>query len=298
LAAHILIIDGAPRPSQDLLVANGGRRQGVNYALALASQAAASVGEIIPHILATTDGAELPEGMALSDFDGIAWTGAPLNAYTEKPEVRRHVELAHAAFLSGVPCFGSCWGLQVMVVALGGKVHKNPHGLQRGVARAIQLTEAGRNHPMYTGKAPVFDALCIHRDAVAALPEGAAVLAANSQCDVQAMAVQVDGRSFWGVQYHPEFDLHQISAMYKRSAHRLVEGGFARTEDEARAIAEDLRTLHDDPARRDLAWRYGITTDILDADRHRREFANWLRVKVAPRASRRPTGLDRAGGAA
>jgi len=286
LPAHILIVDGVPAANQELLVANGGRHQGVNYAEALASQAADSVGGITSFILSAAEGAELPPGMALTDFHGIAWTGSPMNAYNDTPLIRRKIEFARAAFQSGVPCFGSCWGLQVMMVALGGAVHKNPRGPQLGFARGIQLTEAGRAHSMYEGKAEVFDAICVHQDEVCKIPDGAQVLALNRQCDIQALSYRDGERSFWGVQYHPEFDLFQISAMFKRSAARFVERGLARTEADMHAFAADLRTLHDDPTRKDVAWRYGITQDIIDVSRHRREFANWLRVEVAPRLDR------------
>ncbi len=283
MPAHILIVDGAPSSSQDLLEQAGGRRHGPNYAAALDSQAHASVGGVETFVLAAADGATLPQGMALSDFDGIAWTGSPLNAYHDTPEVTRQIEFARIAFQAGVPCFGSCWGLQVMMVALGGRVHRNPKGAESGVARSILLTEAGRAHPMYEGKPSVFDALCVHQDEVCDLPDGAVLLAGNAVSDVQAASLHDGTRSFWGVQYHPEYDLLQISAMFRRSAQRLVDRGLFPTIEQAHHFAADLRTLHDDPNRADIAWRYGISPDIIDPDRHRREFANWLRVEVAPR---------------
>ena len=283
MTAHILIVDGAPGASQDLLVAAGGRRHGPNYAAALASQAHDSVGDVETFVLAAADGADLPQGMALSDFDGIAWTGSPLNAYHDTPEVARQIDFARTAFQSGIPCFGSCWGLQVMMVALGGKVRKNPNGVEMGVARSVLLTEAGRAHPMYAGKPTVFDALCVHQDEVCELPAGAVLLAGNAMSEVQAASLHDGERSFWGVQYHPEYDLLQIGAMFRRSVARMVERGVFATAEEAERYAADLRALHDDPARRDLAWRYGIGRDITEPDRHRVEFANWLRVEVAPR---------------
>ena len=283
MTANILIVDGAPSASQDLLVASGGRRHGPNYGAALASQAHESVGGVAVFVLAAADGASLPQGMALSDFDGIAWTGSPLNAYHETDAVTRQIEFARIAFQSGVPCFGSCWGLQVMMVALGGKVRMNPKGAEMGVARSILLTDAGRAHPMFDGKPAVFDALCVHQDEVCDLPPGAELLAGNSVSDVQAASLRDGARSFWGVQYHPEYDLLQMAAMFKRSAARFVDRGLAQSLEHAEAFATDLRALHDDPTRKDLAWRYGISGDIIDPDRHRREFANWLRVEVAPR---------------
>ncbi len=105
--------------------------------------------------------------------------------------------------------------------------------------------------------------------------------------DVQAAVFEDGDRSFWGVQYHPEFTLAQIAALFRRRAARLTRDGFARTEAEIEALSDDFMGLHLEPSRRDLAWRYGIGQDILDDSIHRREFANWLAVKVSPRASSR-----------
>jgi GMP synthase (glutamine-hydrolysing) len=42
-------------------------------------------------------------------------------------------------------------------------------------------------------------------------------------------------------------------------------------------MARDFRTLHAEPERRDLAWRYGISPEILDPVRRTAEIGNWLR---------------------
>jgi GMP synthase (glutamine-hydrolysing) len=70
-----------------------------------------------------------------------------------------------------------------------------------------------------------------------------------------------------------------------RGAARLVKDGYALTVADAEGFAADLRTLYETPHRKDLSWRYAIGPDIVDPLHHRREFANWLRVMVAPRAS-------------
>src|SRR5262249_28033888 len=46
----------------------------------------------------------------------------------------------------------SCWGLQVAVTAAGGRVRRNPRGREFGVARRIELGEAGGRHGEVTGK--------------------------------------------------------------------------------------------------------------------------------------------------
>ncbi len=285
MSTRVLIVDGSPAAAQDALVALGAGRSGETYADALKSQMPAGAAGLDCFILAATEGEVLPQGMQLSDFHGIAWTGSPLSAYDPHPAVTAQIDLARAAFQSGVPCFGSCWGLQVMAVALGGRVHLNPNGYEIGIARQIRLNETGRAHELYVGKPACFDAVCTHQDEVCELPSGAQVLAGNGISAIQAAVIEDDGRSFWGVQYHPEFGLGQVSAIMRRRAGRLVRDGFARTEADIESLGQDLMALHRDPARRDIAWRYGIGSDILDPQCHRREFANWLSAKVVPRSA-------------
>lgn len=287
MKARVLVVDGSPMAAQDALAALGAARTGDNYVAALQSQMPGGADAIDCFVLGAADGESLPQGMALGDFDGIAWTGSPLGAYETSPAVLGQIELARAAFQSGVPCFGSCWGLQVMAVALGGKVHVNPKGYEFGIARQIALTDAGRAHAMYDGKAAVFDAMCVHQDEVCALPTGATVLAGNAVSDVQAATFEDGAGSFWGVQYHPEYELSQLAALFRRRAKRLIDEGLAASELDVMRMADDFAALTREPGRKDLAWRYGISRDVLDPAIHRREFRNWLTVKVMPRSASR-----------
>jgi GMP synthase (glutamine-hydrolysing) len=49
------------------------------------------------------------------------------------------------------------------------------------------------------------------------------------------------------------------------------------------AIAADYRALDAEPTRRDLIWRYGIASEIMDPIRRTIEIGNWLRTVVEPR---------------
>jgi GMP synthase (glutamine-hydrolysing) len=234
------------------------------------------------------DGEGLPQGVQLGDFDGAWISGSPLNVYRpEQPTVREQLDLARAVWQAGVPAFGSCWGLQLMTAALGGTVHLNPDGREIGVARRISPTEAGRHHALYTGKQAAFDALCSHEDEVATLPAGAELLASNAVSRVQAMAVEQDGKSFWGVQYHPEFDFASVAAIIAIRAQRHLDEGLALTPEEVDTIVADYRALAQDPARKDLVWKYGLHADVLDPQVRTAEFGNWLRSKVLPHAAAR-----------
>src|SRR5215813_4512230 len=271
---RILIADGTPAAMQAERETFGIPSNGLLFEAALRSQD--------PHIhcssINVADGEDLPAGVSLEDFDGLMFSGSPLHIYDPTPEVTRQIDFARAAFTAGVPKWGSCWGLQLATVALGGTVRRNPRGRELGVARAITTTAAGRSHPLLAARPSVFDALCSHVDELEQLPPGAEVLAGNELCGIQALAVELrSGSIFFGTQYHPEFTLSVAAGLIEMRAADLVEEGLARDCAELVAMARDFRALHAEPKRRDLAWRYGVGPEILDPIRRTAEFGNWLR---------------------
>jgi GMP synthase (glutamine-hydrolysing) len=229
------------------------------------------------------DGEALPRGATLADFDGVMFTGSPLHIYDPTPAVTGQIDFARAAFAAGVPVWGSCWGLQLATVALGGSVRRNPRGRELAIARAVTVTEAGRAHPLLASRPAVFDALCSHLDEIETLPPNSTVLAANEVSSVQAIAAKTpSGGSFFGTQYHPEHTLIVSAALIEIRAAELVDEGFGTDLSQVLAMAADYRTLADDPTRRDLIWRYGIASEIIDPIRRATEIGNWLRTVVQP----------------
>jgi len=200
------------------------------------------------------DGKPLPFGITLSDFDGVMFPGSPLHIYDPDPCVTRQIDFARAAFAAGVPVWGSCWGLQLAVVALGGAVRRNPRGRELPIARAITITEAGRTHPLLASRPAIFDALCSHLDEIETLPPDSQVLAANEVSAIQAIAAQTPGRgSFHGTQYHPEHTLAVSAALIQMRAAELVEEGFATEPDRRDRSRLSRPERRADPPRPDLA---------------------------------------------
>jgi GMP synthase (glutamine-hydrolysing) len=192
---------------------------------------------------------------------------------------------------SGTPMFGSCWGLQVLTVAAGGTVRRNPKGREIGFGRAIRLTAAGREHPMYAGKSDIFEAVTVHLDEVDTLAPGMTVLALNTMAGVQAAEFRLNGKAnAWGVQYHPEYPLRELAAIVRRIGRRLLDEGFFAAEDDVARYADDLVTLDRDPANRALAWRHGIDGAVLDKGMRVKEVANWIARMVLPTRAARGRG--------
>ena len=227
------------------------------------------------------DGEALPLGAALADFDGVMLPGSPLHIYDRTSIVTRQIDFARAVFAAGIPVWGSCWGLQLATVALGGSVRRNPRGRELPIARAISVTEAGRAHPLLASRPAVFDALCSHLDEIETLPPNSQVLATNELSPIQAISTQTPWRgSFIGTQYHPEHTLAVSAALMEMRATELVDEGFGIERAEIIAMAADYRALAAEPGRRDLVWRYGIASEIIDPMRRTTEIGNWLRTVV------------------
>jgi GMP synthase (glutamine-hydrolysing) len=281
--ARIMIFDGAPAKSQRALAAHGGPTNPQMFERALSLHQPG----LEFFTLNVADGERLPQGLALTDFDGVVITGSPLNVYKPVPAVTRQIDLARDVFASGVPTYGSCWGLQLMTVALGGIVRLSLEGREIGIARNIALNEQGRGHFLFTGKAKAFDALCSHQDEVATLPQDATLLASNGVSPIQAIEIHRGGNSFLGLQYHPEHTFATAAAIIEARMERLVAEGFARSVEELQPVVADLRTLEAHPGRRDVAWRLGLDRQVLDPLLRTAEFGNWLRARVLPRRAER-----------
>jgi GMP synthase (glutamine-hydrolysing) len=225
-------------------------------------------------------------GGSLAAYDGVAITGSALNVYDGGAHIERQIELARATFAAGVPFFGSCWGMQVAVAAAGGEVRPNPRGREFGFGRRIELNDAGRRHPMFTGKPTVFEAITVHRDDIAALPEGAVPLASN-EMGLQALELRHGAGVFWGVQYHPEYTFDEIAACAVRYGARLIEDGLFADPGELGGFVADLRSLMRNPRDRRLAWKHGLGAAVQEESVKLAELRNWLEQQVLPYARRR-----------
>jgi GMP synthase (glutamine-hydrolysing) len=282
---RVLVVDGNRAETRARQVAAGGHASGEGYVETLVGL----LPELHCDIVRPADEeVRLPPGVALDDYDGVAMTGSALNVYDGGPHVERQIELAKAVFAAGVPFFGSCWGLQVAVTAAGGVVRPNPRGREFGFGRRILLNAAGRAHPMFAGKADVFEAVTVHRDEIATLPPDATRLASN-EMGLQAAEIRHGRGVFWGVQYHPEYSYAEIAATSLRYGQTLIaEGLFADAADLDRFVA-DTRALEAQPDSLALNWRLGLGPGIQDPKQKLAEIDNWLRRQVLVRVHGRTT---------
>ncbi len=279
---RFLVVDGYSKKSRDALEAAGMTLAWKLYLDMLKVYVPDAAYDVL---LPSDEGVAIPGEGELDRYAGILWTGCNLCVNdTHIKSVSGQIELARRAFRAGVPSFGSCWALQVAVVAAGGRVEPNPRGREMGMARKIFLTEEGAKHQMMAGRQPAFEAYSSHDDIVTAMPEGGVVLARNEYSGVQAGVVVHEKGSFWATQYHPEYTLHEMARLIVAREQKLVDLGFYRDHDDLMAHVDRLEELHAQPARKDLQWQLAIDDDVLSDSERRIEFANWIRDQVRPGA--------------
>jgi GMP synthase (glutamine-hydrolysing) len=271
---RLLVLDAYAEPGREALSSAGGTQAGPLYRGLLERLSPGAAVDVVH----PADGPlRLPTGRSLSSYAGIVWTGSSLTIHeAEDARVRRQIELAREIRSQGIRSFGSCWAAQIATVAAGGRCAANPRGREFGVARRIELTPAGRDHPLFRDKPARFDALTSHADHVVEIGPRSARLAGNGWSEVQAVSVQDPDGHFWAVQYHPEYDLHEVASLARLRRDELVALGTFRDAAEADGWIADLETLHADPSRRDLAADHGLDETVLDESLRTREVRNWL----------------------
>ena len=136
----------------------------------------------------------------------------------------------------------------------------------------------------------MFNAPTVHLDEVETVAPGTTVLATNAMSDVQSAEIRCNGAVAWGVQYHPEYPLREISAIVRRIGTRLIGEGFFQDEKDINIFAGDLDILDRDPDCKRLYWRHGISKNVLDKKLRTGEVANWIEFQVLPTRGKRGRG--------
>lgn len=123
---------------------------------------------------------------------GVIFTGSHASVYAgNAPQVDP------ALYTLDIPVLGICYGMQILVHALGGKV-----GLASRREYGPATLEVRAPDELFQGLPPVQPCWMSHSDEVLALPPGFQLLASTTEGHVAAVADPV--RKLYGVQFHPE----------------------------------------------------------------------------------------------
>ena len=161
---------------------------------------------------------------------GLILSGGPASVYAPGAP-RLDPELLEL----GIPVLGICYGMQALVLTLGGKVE----GAEVGEFGRSQLTvtEHGR---LLAGTPDSQACWMSHRDTVFAAPEGFTALASSTESPVAA--VEDVERGLYGIQYHPEV-VHTPYGQHVLTTFLEDIAGCARTWSAANIIDEQVEAI-------------------------------------------------------
>lgn len=159
--------------------------------------------------------------------------------------------LAHAAE-RGFPTFGSCFGFQLMVRALGGEVIHDEPNAEIGTC-PLELTPEAASDPLFGGLPPQFMAQLGHKDRAAVMPAGVHNLARSERVPYQALVVP--GKPVYATQFHPESTHETNRARFSRyladygpvfgeeASRRLLDEGFVPSPEASSLLDRFVRVF-------------------------------------------------------
>jgi GMP synthase (glutamine-hydrolysing) len=134
-----------------------------------------------------------PERLAALNPKGLILSGGPNSVYDEGAPT-----LPDPILNAGVPILGICYGMQLLIRALGGEVV--PGTAREYGPATVHVTDPAS--PLFTGLPETLDVWMSHGDRVEVLPEGVHTLAESENGIIAA--VGAPERAIYGTQFHPE----------------------------------------------------------------------------------------------
>jgi len=146
------------------------------------------------------------------DFTHLILTGSEASILNREAWVEREVELTQDAVDKGLAVFGSCYGHQILALALAGSQHVRRCAFHEIGWFPIKITKESS----LLGKKRIIYAFSSHFDEVFNLGESFTVLSTSENCEIQAF--QWKEKPVWGLQYHPEITVQEAIQYIQSSA--------------------------------------------------------------------------------
>ncbi|MBW4469779.1 MAG: type 1 glutamine amidotransferase [Stenomitos rutilans HA7619-LM2] len=206
--------------------------------------------ELEPHQVEVLNTFETPifEATCIVGYDALL-VGGSSDASVTQPEKYPFVDHAKRLLLycldKSIPVFASCFGFQVAVEALGGRVIVDAASMEIGTYQ-LQLTEAAATDVLFHDVPDRFWVVSGHKERALSLPEGAVLLASSELCPYQAF--RVEGKPFYGFQFHPEVNIADLTTRITRYQTRYLES--------AEALTQVLQGLHETPIANQLIRKF------------------------------------------
>lgn len=163
------------------------------------------------------------EPTCMDGYDAL-FVGGSSDASVTQPDRYPFVEDAKRLLVyclkESIPVFASCFGFQAAVEALGGRVILDKANMEMGTY-PIQLTEAAADDLLLHDVPQEFWAVSGHKERAISMPDEAILLAYSERCPYHAF--RIEGKPFYGFQFHPEVDPADLAARITRYQSRYLE---------------------------------------------------------------------------
>ena len=158
-----------------------------------------------------------PEPSHLAAYDALLVGGSGEYDVSKKnlPHMPKTLAFLKQVAETGFPTFASCFGFQLLVVALGGEVTRDEENAELGAAW-VCLTEEGKKDELFGALPECFWVQAGHKDRASRMPEGVLNLAYSEKAPYQAL--RVPGAPIWATQFHPELTEEDTFRRFKRYA--------------------------------------------------------------------------------
>ena len=196
---------------------------------------------------APADAVHLPSGEAAPDlgaYTHVVLTGSEASIVRPEPWYEAEVALVRRAAALGKAVLGSCFGHQMLALALSGPCCVRASATPELGWAAVRVVA---RDPLLERLPDPFHAFVAHFDEVVDPPPPWRVLAASAACGVHAM--RHGDEPIWGVQAHPEID--------PETGRALLEGLAAKAPDKAEIVRRALaQAPRDDRVAAEIVRRF------------------------------------------
>jgi GMP synthase (glutamine-hydrolysing) len=159
----------------------------------------------------------------INQYNGIIFTGGAMRINDMTDEIKKHINFASNCFKHDKKILAICWGLQVCSTAAGVRVEPAKNGAHIGIASDVKINEEGQKNLIYKNKKTTFTSPAFNYDEVIELPEGATLLSSDKINHIMAIHFKPGKSEVWGLQYHPDYEYHQMVRLAKARKDRIIK---------------------------------------------------------------------------
>lgn len=195
-------------------------------------------------------------------YDLAVITGSSLSIYDKNQQVKNNINLVKTLLNNKIPCFGSCWGMQMLAYLSGGNVMKSDYR-ELGFGRNITINN---NKNIYKDIGN-FTSLVSHGDNVVNIDQSS-ILSYNNH-SIQAIKTNIKGIDHYGVQYHPEYNLEYLYQYLNLRKTKFINQNIINKK-KLDYYLDGLQMLIKEPNNKELKMIFNINLT------NGKEIKNWL----------------------